>query len=282
VYRDNSRVRALITGAAGQLGSDLGLLLPEAVKLDHATLDIRNRAAVAEALDSTRPDVVFNCAAYNAVDAAEDQPEVALNHNALGPSLLAEACRRAGSRLVHFSTNYVFAGDASDPYTEDDPPGPLSAYGMSKLRGEQAAIEALPSVLVIRSAGLFGVRGSAVKGGSFPERVIARARAGEQLRVVCDQRLNPTFTRHLAQAAIAYVEGGMSGVVHAVAEGCCTFSELAREALRLAGIAADVQEITTAELAAKARRPLNGCLASVRVEPLRPWQEGLAEWSRES
>ena len=130
---------------------------------------------------------------------------------------------------------------------------------------------------MVRSSGLFGVRGSAVKGGSFPERIIARARAGEPIRVVSDQRLNPTFTGHLARATLGYVEAGLTGVVHAVAEGCCSFSDLAREALRLAAIDAEVHEITTAELKAPAPRPLNGCLRSVRVEPLPPWRDGLAE-----
>jgi dTDP-4-dehydrorhamnose reductase len=270
-------VRVLVTGAGGQLGSDLAALLCDVVALDRHGLDISNGGAVLAAVREARPDVVFNCAAYNAVDQAEREANTALAVNWLGVRNLADACAVSGARLVHFSTNFVFAGDAAEPYTETDEARPLSVYGDSKLKGEQAAL-AEPSALVVRSSGLFGVRGSAVKGGSFPERIVARARSGERIRVVSDQRLNPTFTRHLAQAVIGYVEAGLTGVVHAVADGCCGYSDLAREALRLAGLDVEVEEIASAELAAPAKRPLNGCLRSVRVDPLPDWRRGLGEW----
>jgi dTDP-4-dehydrorhamnose reductase len=198
--------------------------------------------------------------------------------NAAGAANVAEACAEGGIRLVHYSTNFVFAGDNPEPYSEDDEPRPLGAYARSKLEGERMVLGALPSALILRTAGLFGVRGSAAKGGSFPERMVARAREGQGLRVVADQRLNPTFTGHLAAASIEYVEAGMSGVVHAVAAGCCSFAELTRAALRLAAFDTPVEDVTTAELGAPAPRPLNGCMRSVRVEPLPPWEEGLAEW----
>ena len=273
-------MRTLITGAGGQLGSDLARLLPDASALAREELDVSDARAVKRAFAAVRPQLVLNCAAYNAVDRAETEPELARAVNAEGPRLLAEACARSGVRLVHFSTNFVFGGEAARPYTEEDPPRPLGAYARSKLEGEIAVLAVLPSALVVRSAGLFGVRGSHVKGGSFPERIIARARSGEPVRVVNDQRLNPTFTAHLAAAALEFVESGVTGVVHAVAEGCCSFSELAREALSLAGLEVAVAEISTADLAAPAARPLNGCLASVRVRPLPHWRDGLREWWR--
>jgi len=271
-------VRVLITGARGQLGSDLAALLPDAVALGHEELSITEPLAVERAFATFRPEWVFNCAAYNAVDRAETDLGKPWAVNTMGPNTLAALSNRNGARLVHFSTNFVFAGDAVRPYSETSRPRPLSNYGRTKLDGERFVLGTSPDFLVIRSSGLFGVRGSQIKGGSFPERIIARARAGDPIRVVSDQRLNPTFTGHLARAALGYVEAGLTGVVHAVAEGCCGFSDLAREALRLAGIDAEVQEITTADLNAPAPRPLNGCLRSVRVEPLPPWREGLAEW----
>jgi dTDP-4-dehydrorhamnose reductase len=269
-------VRYLIVGAAGQLGSDLHRLLPEARALGRDQLSITDREAVADAVRAV--DVVLNCAAYNAVDAAEADPGPALAVNAEGPANLAEACRAAGARLVHFSTNYVFDGSGERPFTELDEPRPLGAYARSKLEGERRAVEALPETLVVRSSGLFGVTGSAVKGGSFPERVVRRGMEGQPLRMVADQRLNPTYTADLATGALRLVDGGAEGVVHLVCEGCCSWLEFAEETLRLAGVAVAVEPISTAELAAPAPRPLNGCLASVRVAPLRGWREGLAAW----
>ena len=269
-------MRYLILGSDGQLGSDLSRLLPEAVALGRDRLSVTDRDAVAEAVRGV--DVALNCAAHNAVDAAEADPGPAQAVNAEGPANLAAACRAAGARLVHFSTNYVFDGRGERPFTELDPPGPLGAYARSKLEGERRALEALPSALVVRSSGLFGVRGSAVKGGSFPERVVRRALEGQPLRMVADQRLNPTYTADLAAGVLRLVDEGAEGVVHVVSEGCCSWLELARETLRLAGLDVAVEPISTAELAAPAPRPLNGCLASVRVPPLRSWREGLAAW----
>jgi dTDP-4-dehydrorhamnose reductase len=272
-------VRVLITGATGQLGHDLRRLRPEALALGRGQLSITDLEAVMEAVRGC--DLVLNCAADNAVDAAEANPERARAVNAEGAANVALACRRQGARLVHFSTNFVFDGTLDRPYVESDPPHPLSAYGRSKLEGEQRVLGELPSALVIRSSGLFGAVGSAVKGGSFPERMVRRALAGQQLRVVADQHLNPTFTLDLAAAALELVGEGMEGLVHVVSRGCCSYWELACETLRLAGIKAPVGQVDSAAIAAPAPRPRNGCLRSTRVPPLREWQLGLEAWWRE-
>jgi dTDP-4-dehydrorhamnose reductase len=266
----------LITGSAGQLGSDFRRLLPEATALDRHQLSITDRHAVMAAVSGH--DLVLNCAAYNAVDAAEKDSGPAMAVNAEGPAILAEACRREGARLVHYSTNYVFDGTLERPYVESDPTGPLGAYARSKVEGEQRVLKTLPDALVVRSAGLFGVTGSAVKGGSFPERMLARARGGQPMRVVADQRLNPTYTYDLAQATLDLVARGVTGVVHLVADGCCTYWELTMEALRLGGVDVQVEQATSADFGAAAPRPLNGCLGSEVSAPLRHWREGLAAW----
>jgi len=268
-------VRALITGASGQLGSDLRRLIPDAVSRSHAALDVTDLQAVRDAVKNAGCDHVFNCAAYNAVDKAEAEMGLATAVNATGAGNLARACAEAGAVLVHFSTNFVFDGTADHPYTESDRPSPLSAYGRSKLQGEQQVLKWLPDALVIRSSGLFGQAGFAVKGGNFPERILARARQGQELSVVGDQFLNPTFTGDLAEASLQLTQEETSGIVHVVAEGCCSFHELAVETLRLAGVEAEVKPIRSSDLAAPASRPRNGCLASIRVRPLRPWREGL-------
>ena len=266
-------------GAGGQLGLELVRLLPQAVGLTRAELSVTDREGLERACAEHRPEVVYNCAAYNAVDRAESEPALARQVNAAGAANAAAACGRHGARFVHFSTNFVFDGSLARPYVETDGPEPLGIYGRSKLEGEQVVLEILPAALVIRTAAVFGDRGSAVKGGSFPQRIVERGSRHERIRVVSDQRVNPTYASDLAEAAIALASGGMSGVVHVVAEGCCAWDEFARAALAECGIDADVEGVTSAELAAGASRPSNGCLGSERVAALRPWRDGLAEWA---
>lgn len=270
-------MRVLITGAAGQLGTDLRRLFPQAVALDHASLSISDARGVRAAIRAAQPEVVINCAAYNAVDRAEADADAARAANSVGPAVLAEACVEFGARMVHFSTNFVFDGTAPRPYKESDSPRPASVYAATKLAGEVAVLERLPDALVIRSAGLFGTTGSAIKGGSFPERILKRARDGAVLRVVSDQFLNPTSTADLATATRQLMDAGTCGLVHLVAAGCCSFLDLAQATLDLAGVNRTVDPIETIELDAAAARPLNGCLESDRVPPLRHWHEGLAD-----
>ena len=168
-----------MTGAGGQLGTDLGAVLPDAVGMTRAQLSIADRESVRKAVEGF--DIVLNCAADNAVDAAEANPEAAFAVNAEGAGNVAWACGLAGARLVHFSTNFVFDGSGSRPFTEADLPGALGAYGRSKLEGERRVLEMLPESLIVRSSGLFGAQGSAVKGGSFPQRIVMRAEMGERL-----------------------------------------------------------------------------------------------------
>lgn len=272
-------VKALVLGAGGQLGSDLLWLLGGESGAAHTDLSVTDLSSLRRALEHRQASVVFNCAAYNGVDQAESEPEVAHTVNSQGAFNAAVACREAGARLVHFSTNFVFDGRLDRPYVESDTPNPLGVYARSKLEGERRVLEALPGALVVRTAGLFGHRGSAIKGGSFPDRILARALRGEPLRVVGDQRINPTFTGDLAPSAIKLAEAGLSGLVHVVALGCCGWDELARAVLAECNVAAEVESISSDATAAPAERPRNGCLASERVEPLRSWRDGVREWA---
>src|SRR5262249_61653629 len=151
--------------------------------------------------------------------AADHAPAVVAN--AGGPANLPWVCGPTGSRLVHYSTNYVFDGSAPEPYSESEEPRPLGAYARSKLDGEHRVLETLPSALVIRSAGLFGATGSAIKGGSFPERMVKRARGGQQLPIVADQRLNPAYTVDLARATPDLLAQGVTGAGQAAAPRLC-------------------------------------------------------------
>ena len=270
--------RILITGGSGQLARDLAELLPGSSVPSRQELDVTKLERVRREITSKSIELVFNCAAYNAVDGAEEAPSAAMAVNAVGAGNVARACRDSGARLIHFSTNYVFSGSSDRPYVETDDPDPTSAYGQSKRDGEIQVLKELPTALVIRTSGLFGRGGSAIKGGSFPDRLIARARSGQELAVVEDQRLNPTFTRHLARASIAAAEAGSTGLLHLVAAGCCSYYEFALEILRLASLNTVVKRTLTESRPGVARRPLNGCLLSNRSSPLPAWQNGIAEY----
>jgi len=272
-------VNALVLGAGGQLGSELAGLLGPDSGVAHAEASVTDRESIDRLIRDRRPEIVFNCAAYNAVDRAETERDLAFAVNAEGPANVAAACAAGGSRLVHFSTNFVFDGTLDRPYTESDPPAPLSAYAASKLKGEQRVLERLPGALVIRSSALFGDTGSAIKGGSFPDRILERAQRGEPLTVVSDQKVNPTYTGDLAPAAIELAASGLEGAVHVVAAGCAGWDDFARAVLVESGVSAAVSSILLSDLSAQARRPLNGCLTSTRVAALRSWREGLHEWS---
>jgi dTDP-4-dehydrorhamnose reductase len=272
-------VKALILGAGGLLGSELKKLIPDAVALTHAQLSVSDLAALNAALPHYRPEVVFNCAAYNAVDAAEGQQDAAYQVNAQGAFNVALASAQQDVRLVHFSTNFVFDGSLDRPYVETDEVGPLSVYAKSKLEGEKLTSMVMPRALVIRTAALFG---DSREGGrsSFPERIIQRATAGERVRVVSDQTVNPTYAADLAAAAIALASTEMVGVVHVVNAGCTTWDEFARSTLAEFGVAGEVEPVSSAELGAPAPRPANGCLESTRTQGLRPWMEALGEYKQ--
>lgn len=267
----------LVFGAAGQLGQELvalaSLVVGGAIAVPHEQASITDETAVQELLDQHHPDVVYNCAAYNAVDRAESEQGAAYAANELGPAVLAAACMRHRARLVHFSTNFVFDGELDRPYVESDEPAPLSVYAMSKLMGERRVLETSPDFLVVRTAGVFG--GPA----SFPSRILDRARSGQPVRVVSDQTVNPTYARDLAEAALELVEDHTTGLVHAVAEGCCSWDEFAQATIDASGLAVKVEPISTGQLNSPARRPANGCMLSERFRPLRPWRAALHEWA---
>jgi dTDP-4-dehydrorhamnose reductase len=282
-------VRIAVLGAAGQLGRDLCPRLPgEVVPLSRADIDLGHPGTIAAGLDTARPDVFVNCAAYNLVDMAEAEPEAALAVNALGVRVLANECAARGIKLVHFSTDYVFGLDATRtaPFAEDDAPGPVSAYGLSKLAGEYAARMAHPGHLVIRTCGLYGVWGSGGKGGNFVETMLRVAAQGKPLRVVNDQRCTPSYTADVAEAAAGLIRAGTGGLFHVTNAGSCTWYELAAEVFRQSGLNPSLTPITSAEFAAPARRPpfsvlSNAKLASAGVPAPRPWPEALAAYLAE-
>jgi dTDP-4-dehydrorhamnose reductase len=273
-------VRTLITGGGGQLASDLEVLLgAEAVAIGHAELDINDPPQIEEAVRRAQPELIINCAAFHNVDVCEREPDVAWQTNVRAVRDLAQA----GVPLVHFSTNYVFDGRRPEPYGEDDLPHPRSIYGITKLAGEHAALAYSPRSLVVRTAGLYGLRGNASKGGNFVQRTVARARSQGRLRMVADQRLQPTFTGDLAQAVIAAVHRGVTGVLHLVAGGACSWLEFTEAIMQLAEIEVEIEPATTEIGPGQPDRPLNGVLASPRSDALglarmRAWRDQLSDY----
>jgi dTDP-4-dehydrorhamnose reductase len=274
-------VRSLITGGAGQLARDLEARLdPDTTRAyTHTELDIADSAAVDRAFEEVRPDVVFNCAAFHNVELCESEPDPAWEVNVRAVRDLASR----GARLVHISTNYVFDGRREEPYAEDDAPSPRSIYALTKLAGEYAALAYGDRALVVRTAGLYGVHGSAAKGGNFVQRMVARAREQGSLRMVADQRLQPTFTADLAGALIEAVEADIDGVLHLTASEACSWFEFTEAIMQLAGIDVPVEAASTTIPPGGADRPLNGVLARPRADalglsPLRPWRDALADY----
>ena len=282
--------RYVLIGATGQLGFDLtrtfdlsGTLLTP----PHAELDVLDARGMAEALRALRPTHVLNTAAWNAVDAAEDEPRRAFALNADAVGTLADTCERLGATLVHFSTDYVFDGAKRAPYTEADTPNPLGAYGASKLEGERLARERCGKALVIRVSGLFGVAKSAGKGGTnFVETMLTLGRAGRALRVVADQVLGPSYTLDVARAVWRIIDAGHTGLCHVTSAGETSWHDFAREIFRLEGLTPPLTAVTAAEYGARAKRPAYSVLAHQTLRALglpepRSWRAALSAYLAE-
>ncbi|WP_343954994.1 dTDP-4-dehydrorhamnose reductase [Nonomuraea longicatena] len=269
-------MRWLITGGGGMLATDLlervALRGEPVLALGRTDLDLRDRRAVRDFVGAYRPRVVVNCAAWTAVDAAEDQEEAALAVNGHAVEHLAEACERAGSRLLQISTDYVFDGRCRMPYTEEDTPAPMNAYGRTKLAGELAAA----GHYVVRTAWLYGAGGR-----NFVKTMIRLAAQRETVEVVDDQRGQPTWTVDLADHLVRLAESDLPpGVYHGSSSGETTWYGFAREIFRLLGADPErVRPIKTAGYPLPAARPANSVLACTKTEPIRHWQEALtAAW----
>lgn len=276
--------RWLIVGADGMLGHDLVEVATQAGHLvtgmDLPAVDITDPHSVASALAATRPDVVVNAAAYTAVDAAEEHEATALQVNGVGPGVLAaEIQRRAGTQLVHISTDYVFDGSATSPYPENAPTNPASAYGRTKAVGEEEVLTRLPDrCYVVRTAWLYGANG-----GNFVKTMLRLAEAHQTLTVVDDQRGQPTWSRDLASQIVALVAAeAPAGIYHGTSSGETTWYDFTREIFRLAGLDPQrVEPTTTDKFPRPAPRPAYSVLGHERwsdagLPPIRHWQESLS------
>ncbi|MBK5267923.1 MAG: dTDP-4-dehydrorhamnose reductase [Acidimicrobiia bacterium] len=262
-----------VTGATGQLGSAFLRLLPDAAGLTRADLDLTRPDLLRERLDRLHCDTLINCAAYTAVDQAETDEPTAEAVNARSVEVMARWAADRSARLVTYSTDYVFDGTKSGAYVESDLPNPQSAYGRTKLLGEQVATQANPDCLVVRT--------SWVISGTHPSFVstILRLVRERPISVVDDQHGSPTLADDLASHTLRLLDIAATGLVHATNEGATTWFHLAQAAAELAGIEPDrISPCTTAEFPRPAPRPANSLLVSERypdVGPMPPWRESL-------
>jgi len=250
----------LVTGAEGQLGRELQRSAPSACRvtgLARRDLDIADPEAVSHRLNALRPAVVINAAAYTAVDRAEAEPHAAHRANAEGPGCLATACRDAGARLIHLSTDFVFDGESAHPYKPEAPTAPLGEYGRSKLAGEQAVLAALPEAVILRTGWVYSVFG-----GNFVKTMLRLMAERDELTVVADQVGTPTWAAGLAGAIWRVVERpGLSGIYHWSDAGVCSWYDFAvaicEEACALGLLArpVKVRPIPTCDYPTPARRP---------------------------
>jgi dTDP-4-dehydrorhamnose reductase len=287
--------RILLIGANGQLGTDLRRTLPAAalIPLTRADLDVTDPEAVDRALATHSPAWVINTAAFHRVDDIETKDAAlafAVNEVAVGH--LAQASARRRARLLHLSTDYVFGGGRPSnpprPFTEEAPPAPLSVYGASKLAGERRVRDAGPEHVVVRSSGLYGVAGSAGKGGNFVETMLRLGRQDRDIEVVEDQILGPTYTADLAEALAEIVAGDPpGGIYHLTNAGACSWFEFASRIFKLCRLSPNLRPTTSAAYRAKAPapRPPYSVLANTRaatlgLRPLRPWSEALDAYLR--
>ena len=278
-----NRKRVAVFGSTGQLGTDLVDVMRESRHFDvsplrHEDADCTDADAVRKTLFKTRPQVVIDSAAYVRVDDCEDRADEAFRVNAIGALNIARTCAELDALCVYISTDYVFDGTKAVPYVESDPPNPINVYGTSKLAGEHLVRQAAPRWLIVRMASLFGKSGARGKGGNFVETILAKAKAGERLKIVNDVRVSPTYTRDAAAALVNLFEERTCGVVHLTNDGACPWYEFAKHILDVARIRAAIEPVSSEDRPTRARRPKNSALQSERSLVLRSWQDALKDY----
>jgi len=283
-------VKVLLIGRTGQLGGDLmrNARGHDIVAPSREELDLGRAGEAARMVASVRPQVVINCAAFHNVPKCEEEPAQAFLVNCVAVRDLAAACAQHAARLVTFSTDYVFGGPRSVPWTEDDRPAPLQMYGVSRLAGEHAALSTAPDhAIVVRTCGLYGRSGARSKGGNFVDGRVADARAGKRIEMACEQVLVPSSTEDVSRAVLALIERADAGpgIYHLVNEGQCSWYEFTREIVRLLGAAAEVVPVDRGGRTGNLRRPLYSVLGNTRARKLGivlpPWQDALARYVKE-
>ncbi len=275
-------MKVFVTGVKGQLGFDVVNELNkrghEAVGVDIDEMDITDKESVNRVIKAAAPDAVIHCAAYTAVDAAEDNEELCRNVNAKGTEYIAGVCRELDIKMMYISTDYVFNGQGTRPWEPDDERAPLNVYGQTKYEGELAIEENLTKYFTVRIAWVFGVNGK-----NFIKTMLNLGKTHDKLTVVADQTGSPTYTYDLARLLVDMVETEKYGRYHATNEGECTWYEFACEIFRQAGMDVKVEPVGSDQYPAKAKRPANSRMNKEKLEengflPLPSWQDALKRY----
>lgn len=275
-------MKVLVTGAKGQLGHDvvneLTMRGHEAIGVDIDEMDITDFESVSRVLKETDPDAVIHCAAYTAVDAAEDNIDLCRRVNAYGTENIAKVCGELDCKLMYISTDYVFDGQGERPWEPDDKRDPLNVYGQTKYEGELAVEKYVRKYFTVRIAWVFGVNGK-----NFIKTMLNLGKTRDRITVVDDQVGSPTYTYDLARLLADMIETDQYGRYHATNEGLCSWYEFAKEIFRQAGLSVEVLPVSSAQYPAKAKRPSNSRMSKAKLiqngfTPLPPWQDALARY----
>ena len=278
-------MRVLVTGVKGQLGYDVVRELTarghEAIGVDVEEMDITDKKSVESVMKENMPEAVIHCAAYTAVDAAEDNVELCRKINAEGTQNIADVCKELDIKMIYISTDYVFDGEGERPWEPDDERSPLNVYGQTKYEGDLAVQNTLDKYFIVRIAWVFGVNGK-----NFIKTMLNLGKNRDSLTVVNDQFGSPTYTYDLAKLLVDMVETDKYGIYHATNEGICTWYEFACEIFKQAGMNIKVAPVSASEYPAKAKRPSNSRMSKEKLtdngfEKLPTWQDALSRYLKE-
>lgn len=279
-------MRVLVTGADGQLGYDVIKRLEQSnieyFGTDLDTLDITNKDQVKRVIRDYNPDVVIHCAAYTAVDKAEDEKELCYAVNVLGTKYIAEACKEIDAKMVYISTDYVFDGEGDQPFEVTDEPNPINYYGQTKYEGELEVQDKLDKYFIVRISWVFGSNGN-----NFVKTMLRLGRELDEISVVGDQIGSPTYTYDLAKLLVEMIQTGKYGIYHATNEGECSWYEFACEIFKQMEINIRINSITSEEYPTRAERPVNSRLSKNKLikegfEELSDWRDAMKMYLKEN
>ena len=277
-------MRVLVTGVSGQLGHDVVIVLKErefeVIAPTHQEMDITDADSVDGFFDGHRPDAVIHCAAYTAVDRAEDETELCRKVNVGGTANIVRNCERYGIPMMYISTDYVFNGSGDRPWEPSDPTDPVNAYGLSKRDGETEVLR-IRKHFIIRISWVFGINGS-----NFIKTMRRLSETRDEVNVVDDQYGSPTYTRDLAELLADMIVTDRYGIYHAHNEGVCTWADVAEETFRLSGLGTKVNRITTDQYPMRAKRPMNSRMSTDSLKEngfrsLPDWKDALSRFVSE-
>lgn len=280
-------MKVLLIGHNGQLGTDINLYFSDrgvdVIGIDQPDIDVCSLESCEKNILPEKPDIVINTAAFHVVDLCEDEAMKTFEVNVLGIKNVVNVCNQLDIPIMHFSTDFVFGGDKSEPYTEEDCPNPLSIYAISRLAGEHTVKYLTDKFYLVRLCGLYGMASCFGKGYNFVEMMLKMASEGKDIKVVDDQVLTPTYTKDVSEKLYELIEKGKYGVYHMTNTGSCSWYEFAREIFSIANIRPKLSPVSSEEFNSKAKRPAysvldNYNLRKAGIKDLRDWKEALRDY----